>query len=420
MDGFMELTFLDFIKYDYTSLLLVCGLVVLMVTNRKNKLPAVFTLWIMTAIMIFSLFVEFVCKWSENDPSLADIRYWTTIIKYLISPTLLMMQCMVLVENKVLRGLLVIPNLISVFAVTAGPYVTGLTVLSFSKEYYFVEGPLRVFPFAVALFYLFVLVIVSLWFFFDVTSGYNSIIAVSLRPFRKIIKRTLREMIPAGRALLFYRRQNMNIIILDNHKLIISEIRRQVMSVQPNAVCECFTKQREAIEYVRNNPVDAALLDVDMPGLNGIEVAELMCQLNPRLNIIFVTGYPEYALQAFSVPVSDFIVKPVSEEALKTSFGKLRFPPEQSVDLYRYDDVKDAKALGARLRSLRKKRGLSVKELADRIDVSFQTIYRWENGERIPDGFNMGKLMNVLGVRMKDIISDIDIDLQNNSGGEQD
>ena len=137
----------------------------------------------------------------------------------------------------------------------------------------------------------------------------------------------------------------MNIIILDNHKLIISEIRRQVMSVQPGAVCECFTKQREAIEYVRNNPVDAALLDVDMPGLNGIEVAELMCQLNPRLNIIFVTGYPEYALQAFSVPVSDFIVKPVSEEALRTSFGKLRFPPEQSVDPYRYDDVKDAKAL---------------------------------------------------------------------------
>ena len=212
----------------------------------------------------------------------------------------------------------------------------------------------------------------------------------------------------------------MNIIILDNHKLIISEIRRQVMSVQPGAVCECFTKQREAIEYVRNNPVDAALLDVDMPGLNGIEVAELMCQLNPRLNIIFVTGYPEYALQAFSVPVSDFIVKPVSEEALRTSFGKLRFPPEQSVDPYRYDDVKDAKALGVRLRSIRKKRGLSVKELADRIDVSFQTIYRWENGERIPDGFNMGKLMNVLGVRMKDIISDINIDSQNHAGGEQD
>ena len=173
---FMELTFLEFLKYDYPSILLVAGLIVLMLSNRKNKLPAVFTLWIMTAIMTLSLFVEFVCKWSENDPSLADIRYWTTIIKYLIPPTILMMQNMVLVENKIVRWLLVIPNLISALAVTVGPYVTGLTVLSFSKEYYFVEGPLRAFPFCVAMFYLTVLVIASLRYFYDVTSGYNTII----------------------------------------------------------------------------------------------------------------------------------------------------------------------------------------------------------------------------------------------------
>lgn len=208
----------------------------------------------------------------------------------------------------------------------------------------------------------------------------------------------------------------MNIIILDNHKLIIAEIKRQVLAVLPGAECVCFTKQREAIEHVKKHRVDVALLDIDMPGLNGIEVAELMCNANPRLNIIFVTGYPEYALQAFTVPVSDFIVKPVSEDALRTSFGKLRFPPEQSVESYRYDDVKDAKVLGARLRSIRKERGLSVKELAERIDVSFPTIYRWENGERVPDGFNMGKLMNVLGVRMKDVISDIDINYDNTGG----
>ena len=224
----------------------------------------------------------------------------------------------------------------------------------------------------------------------------------------------------------------MNIIVLDNHKLIIAEIKRQVLSVLPDAVCVCFTKQREAIEHVRKNHVDVALLDVDMPGLNGIEVAELMSQINPRLNIIFVTGFPEYALQAFSVPVSDFIVKPVSEEALRASFKKLRFPPEENVDSFQYDDAKDAKVIGERLRRrlhghgapgrerLRKERGLSARELADEIGVSYPTIYRWENGDRIPDGFNMGKLMNVLGVRMKDIISDINIDSENNSGGVQD
>ena len=207
----------------------------------------------------------------------------------------------------------------------------------------------------------------------------------------------------------------MKIIILDNHKLIIAEIRRQVLSVLPKAECTCFTKQREAIEYVKNNHVDVALLDIDMPGLNGIEVAELMCRINPRLNIIFVTGYPEYALQAFSVPVSDFIVKPVSEDALKATFNKLRFPPEETIDSFQYDDVKDAKAIGERLKTLRIERGLTARDLADEIGVSYTTIYRWENGDRIPDGFNMGKLMNVLGVRMKDIISDID--LNSDKGG---
>ena len=208
----------------------------------------------------------------------------------------------------------------------------------------------------------------------------------------------------------------MNIIILDNHKLIITEIRRQVLSVLPIAECVCFTKQREAIEYVKKKRVDVALLDVDMPGLNGIEVAELMCQINPRLNIIFITGYPEYALQAFTVPVSDFIVKPVSEDALRSSFQKLRFPLEETVDSFQYDDVRDAKAIGKRLRTLRKERGLTARDLADEIGVSYTTIYRWENGDRIPDGFNMGKLMNVLGVRMKDVISDIDIHSEENGG----
>lgn len=211
----------------------------------------------------------------------------------------------------------------------------------------------------------------------------------------------------------------MNIIILDNHKLIITEIRRQVLSVLPTAVCVCFTKQREAIEYVKKHRVDIALLDVDMPGLNGIEVAELMCQINPRLNIIFVTGYPEYALQAFTVPVSDFIVKPVSEDALRTSFQKLRFPLEETIDSFQYDDVRDEKAIGERLRTLRKERGLTARDLADEIGVSYTTIYRWENGDRIPDGFNMGKLMNVLGVRMKDIISDIDIHSESDTGGDR-
>ena len=62
---------------------------------------------------------------------------------------------------------------------------------------------------------------------------------------------------------------------------------------------------------------------------------------------------------------------------------------------------------------------MTARDLADEIGVSYTTIYRWENGDRVPDGFNMGKLMNVLGVRMKDIISNIDIYAKSDTGGEQ-
>ena len=57
----MELSVLGFFKYDFLSILLVSGLIVLLLSNRKNKLPASFTLWIMTAIMVASLFVEYFC-----------------------------------------------------------------------------------------------------------------------------------------------------------------------------------------------------------------------------------------------------------------------------------------------------------------------------------------------------------------------
>lgn len=92
---------------------------------------------------------------------------------------------------------------------------------------------------------------------------------------------------------------------------------------------------------------------------------------------------------------------------------------EETIDSFQYDDVKDAKAIGERLRILRKERGMTARDLADEIGVSYTTIYRWENGDRVPDGFNMGKLMNVLGVRFKDIISDIDIHSASNTGGDR-
>ena len=172
----MELSFLGFLIYDFPSVLLVGGLIVLLLSNRGNKLPASFTLWIMAGIMVVSLFVEYLCAWAETDPSHESLRYWTTIVKYLIPPMILMMQILVLVKNKKMRILLIVPNVINVIAVTVGPYITGLEVLSYNRNYDFVGGQLRLVPFMVAFFYLVVLVITSISFFYDVAVSHNAII----------------------------------------------------------------------------------------------------------------------------------------------------------------------------------------------------------------------------------------------------
>lgn len=77
-----------------------------------------------------------------------------------------------------------------------------------------------------------------------------------------------------------------------------------------------FTKPADAIESVKTEPARLALLDIDMPGMNGIELAIALKDICPDIRIIFITGYAEYAVEAFSIHASGYLMKPVSQEQL--------------------------------------------------------------------------------------------------------
>lgn len=79
---------------------------------------------------------------------------------------------------------------------------------------------------------------------------------------------------------------------------------------------EGFVRPREALDYLAGNPVDLALLDIDMPEMNGIELASEIKKLWPDTYIIFLTAYSEYAFDAFSVRAGGYLLKPVTEEML--------------------------------------------------------------------------------------------------------
>ncbi len=72
-----------------------------------------------------------------------------------------------------------------------------------------------------------------------------------------------------------------------------------------------------------------AFLDVDMPRQSGLTLAEKLIELYPRLNIIFVSGYPEYALAAHEIYASGFLVKPASKESVEGALAHLRYPVKE-------------------------------------------------------------------------------------------
>ena len=79
---------------------------------------------------------------------------------------------------------------------------------------------------------------------------------------------------------------------------------------------EGFAGALEALDWLENHTPDVALLDIDMPGMNGLELAARIRDMHPDTAIIFLTGYSEYALEAFQLHASGYLMKPINREKL--------------------------------------------------------------------------------------------------------
>ena len=90
---------------------------------------------------------------------------------------------------------------------------------------------------------------------------------------------------------------------------------------------ECSAEEFETgeslLDYLKENSPDIILLDIEMPGINGVEAARKIREVHPFASIIFITGHPQFALEAFEVYAFDYIVKPVDGERLINSLNKI-------------------------------------------------------------------------------------------------
>ena len=121
----------------------------------------------------------------------------------------------------------------------------------------------------------------------------------------------------------------MRILLVDDEELQLLRLTEAVKKALPNESDFLpYTNPVLAWEENKETPVDIAFLDVDMPVINGILLAKKLKTVNPQVNVIFVTAYNEYALDAYKLHASGYVTKPVNLEKIQEELDGLRYPVE--------------------------------------------------------------------------------------------
>jgi two-component system LytT family response regulator len=115
----------------------------------------------------------------------------------------------------------------------------------------------------------------------------------------------------------------MKILIVDDEKLASSRVERILNELGYEDVT-IFNNPLDALVDVSKNKYDMVFLDIQMPNITGLELANKILELHPNSFIIFQTAYDEYAIEAYKVGGVDYILKPTTKENIQSAIEKVK------------------------------------------------------------------------------------------------
>jgi len=134
-------------------------------------------------------------------------------------------------------------------------------------------------------------------------------------------------------------------VIAEDEELLRNELSKLLVQAWPQLqiVAEC-EDGGSALEAIAEHQPEVAFLDIRMPGLTGLEVAAAASEASPATQVVFVTAYDQYAIDAFDKGAVDYLLKPISPERLAATVQRLQTRLAQGAP--------DAEALAALIRQL--------------------------------------------------------------------
>ncbi|MCR4650477.1 MAG: response regulator [Lachnospiraceae bacterium] len=122
----------------------------------------------------------------------------------------------------------------------------------------------------------------------------------------------------------------MRVLAVDDERIILDDFVEMLQNMEEVTTVNAFTDCERALEFIASNDVDVAFLDINMRGMDGITLAKKAKVIKPGLNIIFLTAYPEYSLEAMKIHASGYLVKPATVEDVRKELKDLRVPVDEN------------------------------------------------------------------------------------------
>lgn len=115
-------------------------------------------------------------------------------------------------------------------------------------------------------------------------------------------------------------------LTVDDRELIVTQMHKILQKLDPGGSHFGATTGADALRISQEQPLDVAFLDVEMPDdMSGLELARQLQVRFPKMNIVFITGHREYALKAFDLDASGYLLKPLTQQAVAHQLSVLRF-----------------------------------------------------------------------------------------------
>lgn len=115
----------------------------------------------------------------------------------------------------------------------------------------------------------------------------------------------------------------MKVIIVDDEPEILEDIRGAILQYENFDVVGTYQNPYIALESFEILEPDCVFLDIEMPGISGIDLAERILEKNPEIKIIFITAFNNYATQAFEVSALDYVLKPIHPIRMRKAMERL-------------------------------------------------------------------------------------------------